>query len=88
MDILRKGTVAASKHFLISIPVLKTKSCYVLVNVLTNIPVCINVPVLYCIVLLYLMSMIKIINSTNKDQLMPRLRQNMERQKILKVLPH
>ena len=59
-----------------------------LVNVSTNIPVCINVPVLYCIVLLYLMSMIKIINSTNKDQPMPRLRQNMERQKILKVLPH
>ena len=43
---------------------------------------------LYCIVPVYLTSMIKTVNSTNKDRLMHRLRQNMERQTRSKVLAY
>ena len=44
--------------------------------------------ILYCFAFLYLSPIIKIVNSTNKDRVIPHLHQNMERQTKLKVLAH
>ena len=57
-------------------------------NTSKNSEICMSVPVLCCIVFLYLTSMIKIVNNTNKDQLMFYLRQTMEHQTRAKVLAH
>ena len=50
--------------------------------------ICISAPVLYCTVFLYLTAMIKIVNNTNKDRLMPNLHQNMEHQTKSDLLTH
>ena len=71
----------ASKNFFISILVLKTKSCYVQVNISP----------LYCIVLFCVFLFNgddKIVNNTNKYWLMPHLHQNNECQTRSKVLVH
>ena len=57
-------------------------------NISRNFQICISVPVLHCILFLYLTSMIKIVNETDKDRLIPNLHQNMEPWTRSTVLAH